>query len=139
MPTISIRRLGVALLAAAVVFTTGTAFAANLNLTAPSAVGAGQATITAPCTGGVVATYTIAYRSTGNAYYVDTVHLAGTGCTGTNLTVQVTLNDGGTDTSTDVTDVLGSTINTSGLDVNVSGKNVMASAAQGVVVVIAGS
>jgi hypothetical protein len=140
MPTISIRRLGVALLAAAVIFTTGTAFAADLSLTAPGTVGAGQQSITAPCTS-MTATYTINYRSAGNAYYIDAVVLAGTGCTGTGLTVKVTLKDGATNPETIVTGVAATALNTGGANtgpysVDVSGKDVAASALAGVVVLI---
>jgi hypothetical protein len=138
MPTISIRRLGVALLAAAVIFTTGTAFAADLSLTAPGTVGAGQQTITAPCTS-VAATYTINYRSASNANYIDAVVLTGTGCTGTGLTVKVTLKDGDTNPPTTVTGVAATDINTGDagpLIVDVSASNVRASALVGVVVLI---
>jgi hypothetical protein len=143
MPTTSTRRLGVALLAAAVVFTTGTAFAGNLNLTAPGTVGAGQQAVSAPCTS-VAATYTINYRSANNAYYIDAVVLTGTGCTGTGLTVKVTLKDGATNPETTVTGVAATAINTGGantgpLSVNVSSSNVAASALVGVVVLITGS
>lgn len=136
MPTISIRRLGVALLAAAVIFTTGTALAADLSLTAPGTVGAGQQDITAPCQH-VTATYTIAYRSTENAYYIDAVELTGTDCTGTSLTVTITLKAGATNPestfASTVTDI------TAGHSFYVNDKNVKASDLAGVVVLITGS
>jgi hypothetical protein len=136
MPNISIRRLGVALLAAAVIFTTGTALADTLNLTGPGTVGAGQKDITAPCAS-VAATYTIAYRSATNAYYIDAVGLTGTDCTGTSLTVQITLKDGATNPestfASTVTDI------TAGYSFYVNDKNVKASDLAGVVVLITGS
>lgn len=143
MPTTSIRRLGIALLAAAVVFTTGTAFAANLSLTAPGTVGAGQQAVSAPCTS-VAATYTIDYRSASNAYYIDAVVLTGTGCTGTGLTVRITLKDGATNPESTFTGIAATAINTGGANTGpysfyVNDKNVAASALVGVVVLITGS
>ena len=141
MPTIPTRRLGVALLAAAVVFTTGTALAADLTLTAPGgAVGAGQLLISAPCDS-VAATYTINYRAVnGNyAYYIDAVVLAGTGCKGDSLTVKVRLNAGATNPETIYPVAVAGTAITAGLSVDVIGKNVMASDLAGIVVLITGS
>jgi hypothetical protein len=93
MASVPYRRLGVALLIGATVFTMVSASAANLNLTAPGVVGAGEQTISAPCTS-VTASYTQAYDSTLNAYVVNAVVLTGTGCTAaTTLTVKVTLKD----------------------------------------------
>ena len=139
MPLIS-RRFGIAILVASTVFTLVSASAANLNLTGPGIVGAGQITIAAPCTS-VAADYTYAFREADNAYYVDTVSLAGTGCTGTGLTVRVTLNDGNTDPETVLNGVDSATINTSGtgpLSVDVSAANVQASDLVGVAVLITG-
>jgi hypothetical protein len=137
MATMPVRRLGVALLAAAVVLTTGTAFATDLNLTATSHIGAGQQAITAPCTS-VIATALVVYPFS----YVYTIRLAGTGCTGTSLTVKVTLNNNGTNPETTVTGVAATAINTNGtgpLNVDVSGKNVQASALRAIAVLVTGS
>ena len=137
MATMPVRRLGVALLAAAVVLTTGTVSAANLNLTAPGHIGAGQQDITAPCS--VIATVLP------SALVVDTVHLAGTGCTGNSLTVKVTLNTGTTHpVTTYPVAVAGTAINTGGtntgpLSVDVSGSNVTVFALQSIAVLVTGS
>jgi hypothetical protein len=140
MKSIPVRRLGVALLAAAVVYTTGTAFAANLNLTAPTTVGAGEQVISAPCAS-VTAALTINYRAATNAYYVDAVVLDGTGCTGTGLTVRVTLKDGITNPETTVGSVDATDINsadTGPLTVDTSGLNVKASDVSGLAVLVTG-
>jgi hypothetical protein len=139
MATMPVRRLGVALLAAAVVLTTGTVSAANLNLTAPGHIGAGQQDITAPCTS-VIATV---LPSTVGVVY--TVRLAGTGCTGNSLTVKVTLNTGTTHpVTTYPVAVAGTAINTGGtntgpLSVDVSGSNVTVLALQSIAVLVTGS
>ena len=140
MPNVITRRLGVSLLVGAIVFTTGTAFAANLNLTAPGIVGAGEQAISAPCDS-VDATYTIAYRAATNAYYINAVVLDGTNCTGTGLTVQVTLKDGATNPATTVNPVAGTAINhadTGPLTVNVSASNVKADDLAGIAVLVTG-
>jgi hypothetical protein len=140
MPNMPLRRVGVALLAAAIVFTTGTAFAADLNLTAPGTVGAGSQTISAPCTS-VTADYTIAYRSGPNAYYVDAVVLHGTGCAGTGLTVRVTLKDGATNPETTVNGVDSADMNdlaTGPLTVSTAASNVTAASLVGIAVLVTG-
>jgi hypothetical protein len=139
MPFIS-RRLGVALLVASTVFTMVSASAANLNLTGPGVVGAGDITIAAPCTS-VAADYTYAFRPVPNAYFVDTVTLDGTGCAGTGLTVRVTLNNGGTNPETVLNSVDSSTINSAGtgpLSVDVSANDVRADELVGIAVLITG-
>ena len=136
MPTIPTRRLGIALLAAAIVFTTGTAFAADLNPTAPGVVGAGEQDITAPCTG-VVATLTTSYHVTGDAYYVDAVVLTGTGCSGAGLTVKVTLKDGASNPETVATGVAGADIN-AGLSVDVTSASVKVSDLAGLAILVTG-
>lgn len=110
MATMPVRRLGVALLAVAVASTTGTAFATNLSLTAPGHVGAYQQANTKPCTF-VSALVTIVVPPYPQPAYVDTIRLAGTGCTGTSLTVKVTLNSGATHPETIVMGVAGTAIN----------------------------
>jgi hypothetical protein len=141
MTTMPVRRLG-ALLAAAVVLTIGTAFATDLNLTAPSRVGVGQQAITAPCTSVIATVQTGPQPHPSPLFpaYVLTVRLAGTGCTGTSLTVQVTLKDGATNPVTTVTGVAGTAIN-SGLSVDVSNNsaNTTASALQSIAVLVTGS
>jgi hypothetical protein len=134
------RRFGIALLVASTVWTIVTASAANLNLTAPSTVGAGEQDITAPCAA-VDATFTIVYHAVPNGYYVDAVILDGTGCTGTGLTVRVTLKDGATNPETTVAGVAGTDINgadSGPLTVNVSASTVLASDLQGLAVLITG-
>jgi hypothetical protein len=141
MTTMPVRRLGVALLAAAVVLTTGTAFATDLNLTAPGHMGAGQQAITAPCTHVSAMVSNTIFPQPPAQPYVNTVRLTGTGCTGTGLTVKVTLKDGATNPATTVTGVAATAMNTGGantgpLSVDVSASNVAASALVGVAVLI---
>ena len=79
-------------------------------------------------------------------YYVDTVRLAGTGCTGNRLTVKVTLNTGTTHPEiTYPLAVAGTNINTGvlpnfgPLDVAVGFKLVKASDLQSIAVLVTGS
>jgi hypothetical protein len=140
MASVPYRRLGVALLIGATVFTMVSASAANLNLTAPGVVGAGEQTISAPCTS-VTASYTLQYSATANAYMVNDVVLNGVGCSGTGLTVRVTLKDGATNPETTVNGVAGTDINTADagpLTVDVSGSSVKADALVGLAVLITG-
>lgn len=139
MPSFT-RRLGVALLVSSIVFTLVSASAANLNLTGPTEVGAGQINISAPCTS-VAASYTIAYNAGTNAYIVNAVVLNGVGCTGANLTVKVTLKDGATNPETIVNSVAGTDINTADtgpLTVDVSASTTPASALVGIAVLVTG-
>jgi hypothetical protein len=139
MPFIS-RRFGIAFLVASTVFTMVSASAANLNLTGPGIVGAGDIAITAPCTS-VAATYTMAFREAQNAYFLNAVVLDGTGCTGTGLTVRITLNDGNTDPETVLNGVAATAINSldaGPLSVDVSALNVQAEDLAGVAVLITG-
>jgi len=123
MATMPVRRLGVALLAAAVVLATGTVSAANLTLTAPNHVGAYQQAIAKPCTSVFAIVWTTIFPQFPAHPYVGTIRVAGTGCTGASLTVRVTLNNGATHPETTVTGVAGTALNT-GIIVDVSSLNV---------------
>ena len=123
MATMPVRRLGVALLAAAVVLATGTVSAANLTLTAPSHVGAYQQANTKPCTSVFAIVGTTIFPQFPAQPYVGTIRVTGFGCTGASLTVRVTLNNGATNPETPVTGVAGTALNT-GIIVDVSRLNV---------------
>ena len=131
------RRFGLALVIASTVFTIVTASAASLNMTAPSAVGADQQAVTAPCDSVDVA-YTHAYDATANAFYLSTVTLTGTTCTGTDLTVDIRLKTGAA-TSQDYqsTHVTAAALE-AGLDVDVSTPEIQDSDFAGIAVLITG-
>jgi hypothetical protein len=137
MPNVPTRRIGLALLVASTIFTMVTASAANLVLNAPATVGAGDQAISAPCDH-VDATYTIAYRSVPNAYFVDAVVLTGDTCVGDGLTVRVTLGDGATNPETTEPAVTSAAL-MAGLTIDVSADDVMAEDLVGVAVLVTGS
>lgn len=82
------RRLVIALVIGASVFTIGDAFAASLGFPSGPALGAGRQVVTSPCTT-TTPTYTVTYTNPvtftdDNTPYIEKVHLLGSNClTGT--------------------------------------------------------
>jgi hypothetical protein len=142
MSIIPSRRLGVALLVGAIVFNLTTAFAASMTVSSTTAVGEGETTISAPCVGVSVAT-TNSYHAAGGAYgaagyYVDTAVLTGDTCTGTTLTVQVTLKNGSTDPQFTAADPASGADLEAGVTIDVSGTPVRSHDLVGVAVLVTG-
>lgn len=136
MPFLS-RKFGVAMLVASTVFTLVTASAASLNLTGTGAglVGAGEITVSSPCTSMVVS-YT--FHFVAPQYELNHIVLTGTGCSGTGLTVRVQIS-AGLSTPAEHTDLgVDSADLNAGYDMDVSGLGVPAAAFVGLAVLITG-